>query len=142
MTELLIGHLVGDFVFQNKYTAINKSRSSFVCWVHVVMYTTIASLFILPSFTSLGQYFVFMLAVAVPHFIIDRFSLAMKWMHWFNVRNFFEALNSDFGADPNTQTVGEYAARKYDIPFTAIVYVVIDQLFHVLCLYTAAEVIL
>lgn len=34
MISALVGHLVGDYLLQNDYMALNKKKSSFHCMVH------------------------------------------------------------------------------------------------------------
>lgn len=37
--NLLVGHLVGDFLIQNDWMAINKKKETLPCLVHVSLYT-------------------------------------------------------------------------------------------------------
>lgn len=77
--ELFVGHMVGDYLLQNDWMARNKAVSSFVCAVHVLMYGAAMNGCNLlsgnPSFDVAE-----MLLIVVPHYIIDRFRLARKYM--------------------------------------------------------------
>ena len=87
---LLVGHFVGDFLFQNDWMARSKTLSTFVCLVHVTMYTTVQLLSLLflwgEAHGALAQPYAvqylteFALLIAIPHFLIDRFKLARLWM--------------------------------------------------------------
>ena len=37
--NLLFGHLVGDYLLQNKWIAMNKSGNTFKCFIHCIIYT-------------------------------------------------------------------------------------------------------
>ena len=37
--NLLFGHLVGDFLLQNKWMALSKGNNSWRCLVHCIVYT-------------------------------------------------------------------------------------------------------
>lgn len=41
LSSLIIGHLIGDYIFQNDYIAINKTKNSFVCLLYCVLYTLV-----------------------------------------------------------------------------------------------------
>lgn len=124
MIEMFLGHLVGDFMLQPKSMAIKKSTNSWICTLHVVIYTATVCAFC----RSLDP--LFWLGVAVPHWIIDRFSLANVWAKLMKGRTFQDAWLS------NDQF------REFDIAFTAIVYTVVDATMHLLCLYAVMTLVL
>lgn len=39
MIDALVGHLVGDYLLQNDFLAMNKKRSSDVCFIHCTIWT-------------------------------------------------------------------------------------------------------
>ena len=67
-----IAHLVGDFILQNEWMAINKRRSSWTCFVHVVVY-------MLPFFLVSISWWQFLL-IGATHFIQDRSGFVFWWM--------------------------------------------------------------
>jgi hypothetical protein len=73
----LIAHLFGDYVLQNHWMALNKTKSSWACLVHVLLYT-------LP-FLFLTRNPVALTVIAGTHFVIDRFSLAKRWPEFWGV---------------------------------------------------------
>lgn len=112
---VLFGHFVGDFFLQFKDVADNKYRPGLKgiiwCTVHVFVYTFIMAVFV-------GNYSpLFLLGVYLPHWIVDRWSLAFHWMKLLGRDNLIN------NADPQKATFG------------AIIYVVIDQTTHLGCLY-------
>ena len=77
---LLIGaHLVGDFVLQNQVMAEAKASDSFICFVHVNLY--MVPFCLLSVYTPISDWMY--LAIAIQHFLQDRFALHLRWMAWF-----------------------------------------------------------
>lgn len=72
--ELLLGHLVGDYIFQNDWMATNKTKSILPCFVHCCFYT-----FACWIFAPWLSWIAFVIIFAI-HFPIDRFRLAGWWM--------------------------------------------------------------
>lgn len=78
LSYMIACHLFGDFLLQNNWMQ-RKSKSSFVCAVHVTTYMIpfVALAFLMPLPLWL------LISVAVEHFLQDRFALHLKWMkHW------------------------------------------------------------
>jgi Protein of unknown function (DUF3307) len=125
---MVLGHLVGDFMLQPKYTAMHKGDNTregyLLCTAHVLIYSTIV--FVLVGSSSP---LVFVL-VYVPHWVIDKWSLATYWTRTFRGRTFQGAYDS----------VDKY--KSFDIAFTCIVYTVVDMTMHLLCLLGLTIVIL
>lgn len=111
----IFGHFVGDFFLQHKKMADNKNQTGwsafFWCTVHVMVYTATVSMFVGNSSP------LFLLGVAVPHWIADRFSLAYQWMR---VTGGSELLPHE---NPTKAAFG------------VAIYIVIDQTYHLGCLY-------
>jgi hypothetical protein len=72
---LLVGHLVGDYVFQNDWMASKKTTNSLACASHCAAYT-LAVLFC--GFWFLSPLAI--VAVGVLHFPVDRWRLARRFM--------------------------------------------------------------
>lgn len=75
--NLIVGHMMGDYFFQNTWMALNKTKSSFVCAVHCLLYT-------LPIGIICGWYDWRLLVIFITHFIMDRFRLAKYWRRFFS----------------------------------------------------------
>lgn len=72
---LLVGHLLGDYVLQDDWQAVNKTRSSLACAVHCTLYTLavwLCSFWWLPWWG--------LLVCWLAHFPLDRWRLARRWM--------------------------------------------------------------
>jgi hypothetical protein len=123
--SLLWGHIAGDYLFQNKYIALNKSertlRGFLICVLHCAIYTLSIYAF-LPNLP-----FQFYLYVFLTHFMIDRFSLAQKWLDLIHGRNVIEDYESK----------DKY--REIAISFACIVYCVVDNGAHMMIQYYLAK---
>ncbi|MDP3770352.1 MAG: DUF3307 domain-containing protein [bacterium] len=117
----LLGHLVGDYITQWKYMALHKSDKNWagvwICSLHAIIYAAAVCLF-WQTYSP-----VTFLAVCIPHWVIDRWSLANTWLSLIRGRTFQAA-----HASKDTY-------REFDIAFTSIVYTVTDNTFHLLSLY-------
>lgn len=71
LAELIVAHLVGDFILQNHWMQ-RKAVSSWVCTVHVACYSI--------PFWLLGLSPWLILAILTEHWLQDRFALHLRWM--------------------------------------------------------------
>ena len=85
---LLVGHLIGDWVFQNDWMARHKQDGLFnrAILVHCAIYTAVLLLvYFLPSAPpqSLRSFLRVAVFVYFSHWLIDATGLARRWMHFF-----------------------------------------------------------
>lgn len=73
----LICHLFGDYIIQNHWMALNKTKSTFVAFVHALTYS-LPFLVLTRNAWSLAIIF-------GTHLIIDRFSIAKRWPQFWGV---------------------------------------------------------
>ena len=71
--DQLIAHLVGDYILQSHWMALEKRRSTPAAFVHALTYT-IPFLFITHDVVALA-------IIAITHFGIDRYGLA-RYLVW------------------------------------------------------------
>ncbi len=84
----LVGHLIGDWVFQNDWMAQHKQNGLFnrAILVHCAVYTAVLMLvFCFPTALSqrLPALLPFALLIYLSHWLIDAFGLAARWMKFF-----------------------------------------------------------
>jgi hypothetical protein len=73
LCSAIVGHLVGDYLAQNDWMALNKKRSSLACGVHCLIWTACVVAFSwFPVWTAIPLF--------VTHFIQDRTTVIAKWM--------------------------------------------------------------
>jgi hypothetical protein len=123
----LLGHLVGDYLLQTKHMALTKTQPGWpgtkACTAHVAIYTAAVCLFLWTAHPLIVA------LIAVPHWLIDRFSAASAWLKIIRGRTFEDAYRSK----------DQY--REFDIAFTSIVYTVTDNTMHLLCLWAVTFLI-
>ena len=70
--NLIVGHMMGDYLFQNSRIALKKTSKTFPCVIHCTIYT-------LCILITSGWLDWRLLIVFGTHFIMDRFRLAKYW---------------------------------------------------------------
>jgi len=133
LTVLVIfGHILGDYFFQPKKMAINKTSDWMTCFEHCNIYTALmlgsvflssGSVGLTPALTGGG--IPLLLAgfiIFSSHFLIDYYSLGQKWLNLIKGRNLLNDIMEHEGM-PEVQAI--FAA------FGAIVYVVVDNTLHI-----------
>ena len=66
-----VSHLIGDFILQNEWMAVNKKNRSLACLVHTLVY-------LIPFLICQLQWWQIAL-IAIQHFIQDRTEIIMWW---------------------------------------------------------------
>lgn len=69
----IYAHLIGDYLLQNDWMALNKKNSTFHCLVHIVTY-------MIPFFFCGFNWWQLVL-IAVQHFAIDRTNFVVWFMN-------------------------------------------------------------
>lgn len=136
MFEMLLGHLVGDYLLQNEFLALNKSKNTRIGWlaafVHCVLYTMAVCLLML----NFDWYWI--IVVFLTHFPIDKFGLAeiyMKKVKGYGLRSFID----DISRIDNRKYLDNYHILKGG--FTTFIYAVTDNTMHLLLMYLAYQII-
>jgi hypothetical protein len=128
MVEILLGHLIGDYLLQNNWMALGKSKHNglgwFTCTVHCLLYTV--AVVAMTQTVSVS----WCSAVFASHFFIDKFSLAEAYLKAINGRSL-----ERFMAARENQTYSPHIALRAG--FDVLVYTVVDNTMHLLLLYWA-----
>jgi hypothetical protein len=115
IAEVLLAHLVGDYLFQNHWMAVEKVKRWWPALVHGITYT-------LP-FILITQSIPALLIICLTHVIIDRYRLAKHFVWAKNqlAPHTFRPPHTDTGFDPNTP------------PFLAVwLMIITDNILHIL----------
>lgn len=127
MIDLLFGHLVGDYLLQNRWMALNKGKNtpfSFaVCVLHCSIYTLAVAVF--TCWEPLWLILVF-----TSHFVIDKFSLGELWLQVINGRSLHQFFIETKAVTPQTAIAAS---------FTALVYTIVDNTLHLLVMVYGAR---
>ena len=128
--ELIVAHLLGDYVFQNDFLATGKHaravagtrdeeerrrRGKYItltCLLHALLYTLAFVLITWNAYPPL-----FYLSILVPHFLIDRMDVAPKVM----------------------DLIGQKGFREHLAPWSTIIH---DNTLHLLCVFLSVRLLL
>jgi hypothetical protein len=141
--EQLLVHLLGDFIGQSDYMALNKSKKTIPCLVHVLIYT---SCFLL--LTTSWKALVF---IGVTHFILDRWHTPLRRLIWSkghlnptfsyppfeycNTTGYYD--DSPYNTGTPTQTDIEKFGKPRHFFLTMWLYIIHDNFIHLVCNYLA-----
>lgn len=120
---ILVGHLIGDYMAQNKWMAYKKGTGYFACFVHCVIYTLCVCVA-----TTFNPYWI--LVVFLSHFPVDKFSLADKWLALINGRSLTDFMAKGKHGIPEYLDSDNYWVLQGG--FTSVAYTVVDNTFHLL----------
>lgn len=119
--KILFGLLVGDYLLQPREMAIRKSQNTnkgaLYCLIHCIIVAISAIIFLQEFSLSI------ILLIFISHYIIDRIGLAAYWLKLIKGRNF------------EKEYYEKYKFQEIHLIFSCIVYVIVDNTFHLLILY-------
>lgn len=132
---MMLAHFVGDYLFQDQWMATGKSKPGkeghIACTVHVIFYT-------LWMFVIGGVWNpLALLIIAIPHWIIDRWSLANYVLHFkngYSPKEVWEKAPLCAAPDPD-----KLVANVWKVAFAAPVYIMNDNTIHWVCLFLTAK---
>jgi len=79
--DWFVGHMVGDFIFQQDWMAAKKKKENIICLIHVVCY--IIAIFIFTQWPWWA-----LLITAICHFAQDRTNFISWWMGFNRQKDF------------------------------------------------------
>lgn len=126
--KILFGHLAGDYLFQSKAMAMNKTNKGFGGWLWCLFH---CSVYVACVCVTLWRFEPSVIAIVfLTHFPIDRWSLASLWLKLIRGRSFEQAFTS----------TDQF--REFDIVFTSIVYTVVDNTMHLMLMWFLLPLVL
>ncbi|MBA3312740.1 MAG: DUF3307 domain-containing protein [Planctomycetota bacterium] len=108
--DWFIGHLIGDYLLQTDWMAVNKKSRALPCLVHVGIYTVAIGVLTWWPWWAL-------LVVAATHFVQDRTHVILWWMRVMRQTGFTKP------------------------PFAPWSLIVVDNVWHLVVLYTLDRVV-
>jgi hypothetical protein len=146
--EQLLTHLFADFFCQSDWMALNKSKRTIPCLVHVVVYTFCFWLFLTHSWLAL-------VVIGGTHFLLDRFHTPLKRFIWLrghlNPKLSYPAYGKcdttgyydDSPFNTIKATSGDGSTELYSKPrlffISAWLYIIHDNFLHLLINYMALK---
>lgn len=143
MFEMLLGHLVGDYLLQNQWMALNKSKNTIIGWIsaliHCILYT-IAVCLIMWNFDL-----IWIVVVFLSHFPIDKFGLAEFYLNKIKNTGLKKYVHKDqWKSELKYSAAPESKLNRFDAlegGFAAFVYGVTDNTLHLLIMWLAYQII-
>ena len=136
---MLLGHLTGDYLLQNQFMAMNKSKNTLKGWlaafVHCLLYTFAVCLFMW------NFHLIWIIAVFCSHFFIDKFGLGeiyMKYIKGNGLREYIDDVNDTYSRTWINSSEGE---RMITGGFKAVVYTLTDNTMHLILMWLAYQTI-
>ena len=128
--RLILGHLVGDYVLQNHWMALNKKEEWLPCIVHCLVYTGAVCLFTAPELFA-WKWHIFVPAIVLiflSHFVLDRTNIIDKYLDLIGGRSWGRSEDIDNRQYSNfmTSVVASY---------TSIVQTGVDNTVHLILMY-------
>jgi hypothetical protein len=134
--RLLLGHLVGDYLLQNNWMALQKNKQeglgTLVCFMHCTSYV----MGVLPL-TQIWTW-QWIVIVFASHYFVDRYGWAEKWLQLIRGRSLTEYLGYwDIRCTPE-HPGGNPIDKRHEIlrgAFSVLVYTVVDNTMHLVLMY-------
>lgn len=137
--QLLLGHLVGDYLLQNRWMALNKAKYTLIGWtaalVHCIIYTAAVCVFM-----GIFDWY-WIIIVFLSHFLIDKFSLGELYMNkvkGYGLKSFIHGVNN---AEPHKYINTSLGGNILFGGFTAVIYTITDNTIHLVLMYVAYQII-
>lgn len=123
---MFFGHFIGDYLFQTDWMASNKNKNTWngalACFIHCLVYALSVKLSFMVA--GIDDWRIFTIAF-VCHYPIDRSSLGAKWMKLMQQ------------VPPNEVImIDDFAKREARKMFSPIVYVVVDNMLHLILMWS------
>ena len=148
LMEQLLVHIFGDFLIQSDYMAMNKSKRSWPCLIHVLLYTS--------CFLLLTTSWKALLVIGITHFILDRWPIILKRLIWWknhlnpnfsfapfrmcNMTGYFDNIQNEIEGNMHSQWNSKWMEHNARFNYITIwLYIITDNFFHLFINYMALK---
>ncbi len=134
--RLILGHLVGDYLFQTNWMALNKKESVLACGVHCFVWTACVMIFMWPELALLSVAGIIKVGVLLlaSHWILDGSKLIDWWLTFIGSRDYASATRI-YREGQASGMAPKKVFASFIISYTAIVQTVADNTLHLLFMY-------
>jgi hypothetical protein len=135
--NFIIGHIVGDYILQNNWMALNKKNSVMAALVHCIVYTVAICVSIYQTLLqqSIERIIIVAILVFLSHVVLDYTDLVDSFLHAIRGRSWKRSF------DLASKQVNQNIASAI-IAYTAIVQTVVDNALHIIMMYFIFKLIL
>ena len=136
LMALLCGHILGDYLFQNDWMALHKTRSGTRLFVHVCIYSICIAACVFSALASapLFNAIYFLLWAGLWHAALDGGNLIERWYRLIGGRAYSRIANM-----PEFVSRKDAVENMARVSYTAIVQTVTDNSLHLVVLYSGAR---
>ena len=144
--EQLLCHLFADYFTQSDWMALNKSKRTWPCLIHVLLYTSV--------FLLLTTSWKALLVIGLTHFILDRWPIILKRLIWLknhmgpglrfvpfskcSIKGYYDNIQNEVREQFHTRVpINGYSPRLNYV--TIWLYIITDNFFHLLINYMALK---
>lgn len=136
---MLLGHCIGDYLFQTSWMAFNKKVKSkaglTACVTHCIVYTSIvfATMFMSTKFliTVINQNILEFISIFIliffSHFLLDRYHFVNWWTKTMGIRSWDSHIYKHKAQLSTNESI--------NLTFGTFVYIMIDNTMHILLMY-------
>lgn len=133
MFEMFLGHLVGDYLFQNEWMALNKAKNNKIGWLSAFIHCIIYTLSVCTIMWNFNIYWIYI--VFLTHFPLDKFRIAdlyMTYIKGYGLKQYIDDVNNQKEWEYIKSTTGNQMLKG---GFTAYVYILTDNTMHLLLMW-------
>jgi len=128
--SIILGHLMGDYLFQTDAMALNKTKNTWLGWYYCFVHCAIYTMYIWLScmcFADKNLSWFVLFLIFNSHFWIDKFSIGNFWMKWVKVGKGLKAIIEDKNRD------------EVNLMFNVFVYCVVDNTLHLVLMFAIVK---
>ena len=129
---LVLGHLLGDYVFQNSWMALNKKDDISICILHCAIYTILVCLSIC-LFGNVPFSITLLFGIFLSHIVLDGTRLVDKWISFYGQDSFTSCVHHRRNFENKRIVDWECELNAGEIvrtSFGTFIYIAIDNTLH------------
>ena len=128
--RMILGHLIGDYLIQNDWMALNKKDKWLPCVGHCYAYMTVMLICLFPEVLAMNPLMIVITAIGIflSHLVLDKTKLIDKWLNFIGSRSWKNTLIK------TSQMKTDIEKQAY-VSFTALVQTAADNTMHLVLLY-------
>ena len=127
--SLLLGHLVGDYILQNDYMALNKKKNWTACLIHCFIYTFTICLALNGHFKIS---FLLIVLIFMSHIVLDKTNFVENAMSLMGTRSILSNIPRNEKGEIDFKSTNMTAEQIIKTIFGCFIYIAVDNTLHLL----------